>query len=80
MYSLVTGCAKEYFRQREYGVLVIGLEGAGKTTLLERLKTMYGGVVGLTPDKIVSTVGCNVARLKLPSCKGEPLPPPTGTH
>jgi ADP-ribosylation factor related protein 1 len=69
MYSLITGCAREIFRKREYGVLLIGLEGAGKTTLLERLKNTWGGVPGLTPDKIVSTVGCNVARLTLESCK-----------
>ena len=69
MYSLITGCAASIFRKREYGVLLIGLEAAGKTTLLERLKSTWGGVVGLTPDKIVSTVGCNVARLTLEGCK-----------
>jgi ADP-ribosylation factor related protein 1 len=69
MWTLVSGCYKQLMERREFGVLVVGLEAAGKTTLLERLKTMYGGAPGLPPDKIVTTVGCNVARLNLDRCK-----------
>jgi ADP-ribosylation factor related protein 1 len=50
---------------QRHGILILGVEGSGKTSLLETLKTTYGGVQGLPPEKIVSTVGCNVARLVL---------------
>lgn len=42
---------------------MIGLDYAGKTTLLERLKTKYGKVPGIPPDKIPPTIGMNLARL-----------------
>ena len=63
MWTLVSGCYSEYFAKREIGVLLVGLEGSGKTTLLEKLKSIYGGVKGLPPDKIQPTVGCNVGKL-----------------
>lgn len=69
MWTLVSGCYRQIMERREYGVLVVGLEAAGKTTLLERLKTMYSSTPGLPPDKVVTTVGCNVARLHLSRCK-----------
>lgn len=44
-------------------ILLIGLDYAGKTTLLERLKTTYGKIPGIPPDRIPPTIGMNLARL-----------------
>ena len=62
MFSLFYGLLEYLFRKEEIRLLILGLDRAGKTTLLERIKTKYTDAPGLEPDKIMSTVGLNVAR------------------
>ncbi|KAJ1980545.1 ADP-ribosylation factor protein 3 [Dimargaris verticillata] len=65
MYSLFSGLYKYLTRQEEYYVIILGLDNAGKTTLLERIKAMYTGVRGLSPDKIGPTVGLNIGKIDI---------------
>lgn len=69
MFSLVYGFIDYLFQKDELRVLVLGVDGAGKTSLLERLKSIYTGTPGLTPDKIRPTVGLNVGRIESASSK-----------
>ena len=64
MYSLLSGCVEFLLRKEELHILLIGLDRAGKTTLLERLKTLYTDVPGLESDKVVPTVGLNLAHFE----------------
>ena len=63
MFSLLSGFIEYLFTKPRLNILLIGLDYAGKTTLLERLKTKYGKVPGIPPDKIPPTIGMNLARL-----------------
>ncbi|KXN74023.1 P-loop containing nucleoside triphosphate hydrolase protein [Conidiobolus coronatus NRRL 28638] len=65
MISLVSGFYSYLTRKEEYYIIIIGLDNAGKTTLLERIKTIYLGVKGLSPDKIGPTVGLNIGRIQI---------------
>ncbi|KAJ1993411.1 ADP-ribosylation factor protein 3 [Dimargaris cristalligena] len=65
MYTLLNGLYKYLTRQEEYYVIILGLDNAGKTTLLERIKTMFTGVRGLSPDKIGPTVGLNLGKIDI---------------
>lgn len=69
MFSLVYGFIDYLLQKDELRVLLLGLDGAGKTSLLERLKTIYTGTPGLTPDKIRPTVGLNVGRIESATSK-----------
>ena len=64
MFSLLYGFWEYIFRKEEFRILVVGIDKAGKTTLLEKLKSLYSGVAGLDPDKILPTVGLNVGRVE----------------
>ncbi|KAI7839059.1 hypothetical protein COHA_007201 [Chlorella ohadii] len=64
MFSLLSGCFEFLLRKEELKVLIIGLDRAGKTTLLERLKTLYTDVPGLEADKVLPTVGLNLAHFE----------------
>lgn len=64
MFSLLSGCFEFMLRKEELHILIIGLDKAGKTTLLERLKTLYTDVPGLESDKVVPTVGLNLAHFQ----------------
>jgi ADP-ribosylation factor related protein 1 len=63
MFSLLSGLIEYLFTKPRLNILLIGLDYAGKTTLLENLKTSYGKVPGIPPDKIPATIGMNLARL-----------------
>lgn len=65
MFSLLSGCFEFMLRKEELHILIIGLDKAGKTTLLERLKTLYTDVPGLEADKVVPTVGLNLANFEV---------------
>eukprot|EP00158_Paraphelidium_tribonemae_P001168 Partr_v1_DN24058_c0_g1_i1_m34685 putative adp-ribosylation len=65
MYSLLSGLYKHLTRKEEFYVLVLGLDNAGKTTLLEKIKSLYLGVPGLPPDKIIPTVGLNIGKIDI---------------
>ncbi|KAF9653954.1 P-loop containing nucleoside triphosphate hydrolase protein [Thelephora ganbajun] len=67
MYHLLKGFHEYLTRKEEFSVIIVGLDRAGKTTLLEKIKTLYNDVPGLTPDKIVPTVGQNMGKISLPS-------------
>lgn len=64
MFSLVYGCYEHLFRKEELHILIIGLDKAGKTTLLEKLKTLFADLPGLEADKVLPTVGLNIARFE----------------
>jgi ADP-ribosylation factor related protein 1 len=51
------------FSRKNLHVLLIGLDHAGKTTFLERVKSKFGNVQGLPPEKIPPTVGMNLAKI-----------------
>ncbi|KAI9268084.1 ADP-ribosylation factor family-domain-containing protein [Phascolomyces articulosus] len=69
MYTLLSGLYQHLTRKEEYYVLIIGLDNAGKTTLLERIKSIFLGVAGLTPEKIAPTVGLNIGRVDINSSR-----------
>eukprot|EP00959_Pyramimonas_sp_CCMP1952_P286298 5986553-Pyramimonas_sp.AAC.2 len=54
-------CTLDWF-QVEFRVLILGIDKAGKTTLLEKIKSLYTEFEGLSPDKILPTVGLNIGR------------------
>lgn len=68
MFSLISGCYEWLFRKEELHILIIGLGGAGKTLTLERLKELFTGLPALEPEKLVPTVGLNIARLEAFGC------------
>ncbi|XP_052147735.1 uncharacterized protein LOC127766663 isoform X1 [Oryza glaberrima] len=64
MFSLAYGLWKYIFNKTEFHVLILGVDKAGKTTLLEKIKSIYLKGEGLTPDRIVPTVGLNIGRIE----------------
>ena len=68
MFHLLYGLWKILFKKDEYRVMLIGVDNAGKSTVLERIKAMHG-IPALPPSKICPTVGLNIGRLDLQSCK-----------
>ncbi|CAK9318282.1 unnamed protein product [Citrullus colocynthis] len=69
MFSLFYGLWKYLFSKTEFHVLILGIDKAGKTTLLEKLKSLYSNSEGLSPDRIVPTVGLNIGRLEVLNAK-----------
>ncbi|KAI8086189.1 P-loop containing nucleoside triphosphate hydrolase protein [Halteromyces radiatus] len=69
MYTLLSGFYNYLTQKEEYNVLIIGLDNAGKTTLLERIKSIFMGVAGLSPDRIAPTVGLNIGRIEVNSSR-----------
>lgn len=69
MFSLFYGLWKYIFSKTEFHVLILGIDKAGKTTLLEKLKSLYSNLEGLSPDRIVPTVGLNIGRLEVLNAK-----------
>ncbi|RIB09786.1 ADP-ribosylation factor family-domain-containing protein [Gigaspora rosea] len=63
MYTLLSGFHKYLTRREEYYIVILGLDNAGKTTLLERIKSIFLGVLGLSPDRIAPTVGLNIGKI-----------------
>lgn len=62
-FSLISGFLQYLFAKPKVNVLLIGLDHAGKTTLLERIKTQFGNMPGIPPEKIPSTIGMNLAKI-----------------
>lgn len=62
-FSLISGFLQYLFKKPKVNVLLIGLDHAGKTTLLERIKTQFGNMPGIPPDKIPPTIGMNLAKI-----------------
>lgn len=69
MFSLFYGLWKYIFSKTEFHVLILGIDKAGKTTLLEKLKSIYSNLEGLSPDRIVPTVGLNIGRIEADNSK-----------
>ncbi|KAG7014775.1 ADP-ribosylation factor-related protein 1, partial [Cucurbita argyrosperma subsp. argyrosperma] len=69
MFSLFYGLWKYIFSKTEFHVLILGIDKAGKTTLLEKLKSLFSNLEGLSPDRIVPTVGLNIGRLEVLNAK-----------
>ncbi|KAF4400168.1 hypothetical protein G4B88_019377 [Cannabis sativa] len=69
MFSLFYGLWKYMFSKTEFHVLILGIDKAGKTTLLEKLKSVYSNLEGLSPDRIVPTVGLNIGRIEVSGTK-----------
>mmetsp|Transcript_25663 Transcript_25663/g.44129 ORF Transcript_25663/g.44129 Transcript_25663/m.44129 type:complete len:196 (-) Transcript_25663:153-740(-) len=63
MFSLIQGFLQYLFAKPKVNILLIGLDHAGKTTLLERIKTQFGNMPGIPPDKIPPTIGMNLAKI-----------------
>jgi len=62
-FSLIQGFLQYLFAKPKVNILLIGLDHAGKTTLLERIKTQFGNMPGIPPDKIPPTIGMNLAKI-----------------
>lgn len=62
-FSLISGFLQYLFAKPKVNLLLIGLDHAGKTTLLERIKTQFGNMHGIPPDKIPPTIGMNLAKI-----------------
>ncbi|KAJ3694634.1 hypothetical protein LUZ60_000011 [Juncus effusus] len=69
MFSLFYGLWKYMFSKTEFHVLILGIDKAGKTTLLEKVKSIYSKTEGLSPDRIVPTVGLNIGRIESANAK-----------
>lgn len=69
MFSLLDGFVRYLLKKDEIRILVLGIDGAGKTTLVEKIKVLYSGARGLSPEKIRPTVGLNVGRIDLAGSK-----------
>lgn len=69
MFSLFYGLWQYMLSKTEFHVLILGIEKAGKTTLLEKLKSIYSNTEGLSPDRIVPTVGLNIGRVEVANAK-----------
>eukprot|EP01121_Diplochlamys_sp_Union-15-3_P016201 TRINITY_DN5472_c0_g1_i3.p1 TRINITY_DN5472_c0_g1~~TRINITY_DN5472_c0_g1_i3.p1 ORF type:complete len:188 (-),score=30.32 TRINITY_DN5472_c0_g1_i3:53-616(-) len=65
MFGLMFGCWKFLFDPREYPVAILGTENTGKTTWMEKAKSLYNKEPGLSPDKIISTVGLNIGKIRV---------------
>ncbi|GBC21350.2 ADP-ribosylation factor-related protein 1-like [Rhizophagus irregularis DAOM 181602=DAOM 197198] len=65
MYTLLSGLHEYLTRREEFYVIILGLDNAGKTTLLERIKSIFLGVVGLSPNRIAPTVGLNIGKIDI---------------
>jgi len=65
MYTLVHGLYKSFTQKEEFNIIILGLDNAGKTTLLEKIKSIYLGIQGLSPDKIAPTVGLNIGKVDI---------------
>ena len=62
-FSLLSGFLHYLFAKPKVNILLIGLDHAGKTTLLERIKTQFGNLPGIPPEKIPPTIGMNLAKI-----------------
>lgn len=69
MFTLFYGLWKYISSKTEFHVLILGIDKAGKTTLLEKLKALYSNLEGLSPDRIVPTVGLNIGRVEASKSK-----------
>lgn len=74
MFSLVKGFYEELTYIPEHHVALLGVESSGKSSILEWLKAYYSpsgsGKIIERPralEKITSTVGLNVAKIRLPN-------------
>lgn len=68
-FSLISGFWQYLFTQPQLQLLIIGLDYAGKTTLLEKLKSKFGHMPSIPPEKIPPTIGMNLARLQYKGSK-----------
>jgi len=69
MFSLLFGFWQYLFRKVEHKVVILGLDSSGKTTVLEQVKYMYLQSPPLPPEKMMPTVGLNVAKVELATSK-----------
>jgi len=69
MYTLLSGFYAHLTRKEEFYVIILGLDNAGKTTLLERIKQIFLGVKGLSPEQVTPTVGLNVGKVDMNRCR-----------
>ncbi|KAF5743548.1 ADP-ribosylation factor-related protein 1 [Tripterygium wilfordii] len=83
MFSLLYGLWKHLFSKTEFHVLILGIDKAGKTVILldnptsslclaysiGESETTYSNSEGLPPDRIVPTVGLNIARIEVSNNK-----------
>lgn len=66
MYTLSAGIWENFFKKKDYYVVIIGLDNAGKTTFLEQTKSHFVKDYGvLNPSKITATVGLNTGKVEL---------------
>ncbi|GMR52954.1 hypothetical protein PMAYCL1PPCAC_23149 [Pristionchus mayeri] len=66
MYTLSVGLWEQFFKKKDYFVVIVGLDNAGKTTFLEQIKGKFvKNYPMLNPAKITSTVGLNIGKVEV---------------
>ncbi|PRP85621.1 hypothetical protein PROFUN_06410 [Planoprotostelium fungivorum] len=69
MFGLLYGFYEHFTKKTEHHVITLGLDSVGKTALMERIKATYSMVQPLPMEKIMPTVGLNIARVVIGSSK-----------
>lgn len=65
MFGLIYGLIQSLLQKTEYRLLIVGLDNAGKTTTIEKIKEAFTGQEALPPERIVPTVGLNIAKVAI---------------
>ena len=69
MFTLGSGIWRYLMRRDEFRVLILGLDNSGKTTFLEAIKQYYLQIPPIPSEKILPTIGLNMAEIDMGKIK-----------